>query len=225
MNVIPDQAVNKKRLDRMRSQLWGLSFVLIIGLAIGLILVYLPDGISRSEESGGSFWNQDYYLSIFLVGLCVLFCFYAILKRKELHSLSQKLREDERELEESQTRLSEIHSLFKLTTALNVHLPLDSILEIIVNRVVNAMKAQQATVMLYDPNTGLLETKATYGVESEYARNAQCKFGESIAGTVLAQKKPVLLDNSTDQELSKFFNEARNITSALVIPLYYELAI
>ena len=215
-------ALTPRRISRLSSNLWGLALVLIVALAFGIGVVYLPGGILQARETGAAIWGlQEYYLTIFLVGLAVLFCCHAALKRRQLNALNRRLLSEEHELAETKTRLSEILSLFKLTTTLNIHLPSESILNILVQRVVNAMKAQQASVMLYDAATGILETRAAYGVESEFALNARCRLGEQIAGTVASERRAIILDGSHD-ELGKYFKEGRNITSALVIPLYHE---
>ena len=48
----------------------------------------------------------------------------------------------------------------KLPTKLNLRLPVDSILNIMVRRVVDALKAQQASDMLYNREIEMLETRA-----------------------------------------------------------------
>jgi len=42
---------------------------------------------------------------------------------------------------------------------------------------VATLRAQQSSVMIYNPETGVLETRASYGLESEYAKNAKKRMG------------------------------------------------
>jgi signal transduction histidine kinase len=107
----------------------------------------------------------------------------------------------------------------EFSTSLNLQLPLDVILEIIVRRVVSTLGAQQASVMVYDPDTGVLETRASYGLESEFARHAKRKIGEGIAGWVAEHKQAVLLGPEDQGPLGQHYKPNRNITSALSLPI------
>src|SRR5438552_6483753 len=109
--------------------------------------------------------------------------------------------------------------MFRVSTSLNRQLPLDGILEIIVRRVVSTLGAQQASVMVYDAERGVLETRASYGLESELARFAKRKIGEGIAGWVAEHKQAILLGPDDSGPLGQHFKTNRNITSALSLPI------
>ncbi|MBI3539204.1 MAG: GAF domain-containing sensor histidine kinase, partial [Candidatus Eisenbacteria bacterium] len=155
-----------------------------------------------------------------LSGLVLIFCFYTILKQRELNRLRDTLVADERDLQDARTRLSEMSALFQLSTTLNLQLQLGAILEIIVRRVIATLKAQQASIMIYNPETGLLETRASYGLESEFARNAKARVGQGIAGWVAQQQQAVMLGpDAPNAEMGQHYKRNRNITSALSLPL------
>src|SRR5207244_2904719 len=116
-----------------------------------------------------------------LAGLVLIFCLHTILKQRELDAARAALEREEREKEQVRARLSELSELFRVSTALNLALSLEHILEIIVRRVVSTLEAQQASIMIMDPATGLLVTRASYGLESEFARHARVRMGEGIA--------------------------------------------
>lgn len=216
------QTLTPGRIVRLSSNLWGLSLVLIVALAAGLGAAFLSDEVVKAREAGEVLWKrQEYSLTVFLMGLAVLFCCYAAFKRKQLAVLSRKLLTEERELADTKSRLSEILSLFKLTNALNLQLPQESILDILVQRVVHAMKAQRASVMLYNPSSGLLETKAAYGPGSEALLDIRCRMEEHVAGPAASAHKAVILEGPRD-ELSRFFNTQDELSSALIIPLCHE---
>jgi signal transduction histidine kinase len=110
--------------------------------------------------------------------------------------------------------------MFHLSTTLNLQLKLPVVLEIIVRRVVSALRAQQASIMLFDPETGELETRAAYGLEAEFTRGARVKLGERIAGRVAETGEPALLNRTPDDaEYGRHYKNDRNITSALSLPL------
>jgi signal transduction histidine kinase len=150
----------------------------------------------------------------------LVFCLYTALKQWELERMRRALLREELQLEDARTRLSEISALFQVSTTLNLQLRLDAILEIIVRRVVSTMRGQQASIMIYNPESGVLETRASYGLESEFARNARQRLGEGIAGWVAERKEAVLLgQRPAGEELGKHYKSNRNITSALSLPL------
>jgi signal transduction histidine kinase len=74
--------------------------------------------------------------------------------------------------------------------------------------------------MIYNPETGELETRATYGLEAEFARHAKKKLGEGIAGWVAQRGESVMLNHgAAGHELEQHFKNDRNISSALSLPL------
>src|SRR5213075_1414809 len=172
-------------IDRRAWVLWGVTFVVVIALTIAVPLLYIPllrllGGRDEVEQP----FADAYYAIVALAGLVVIFCLYTALKHRELNSMRAALQREEREKENVATRLSELSALFQVSTALNLQLRLDAILEIIVRRVVSTLRAQQASIMIYNPEEGVLETRASYGLESEFARHARKRLGEGIAGWV-----------------------------------------
>jgi signal transduction histidine kinase len=152
--------------------------------------------------------------------MVVIFCLYIALKQRELNRMRDALEHEEEEKEAVRSRLSELSALFQVSTTLNLQLRLNVILEIIVRRVVSTLRAQQASIMIYNPEDGVLETRASYGLESEFARHAKAKLGEGIAGWVAERKEAVLLaGRAPDSEFGQHYKTNRNISSALSLPL------
>jgi len=193
----------------------------VIALAAAVPLLYIPLIRALTEQSGSKDGTADAYFRLTsLTGLVLIFCLYTALKHRELNRMRAALAREEREKENVRTRLSELSALFQVSTALNLQLRLDAILEIIVRRVVATLRAQQASVMIYNPESGVLETRATYGLECEYAKNAKKRMGEGIAGWVAERLEAVQLDgNDPHQTFGQHMKSNRNITSALSLPL------
>ncbi len=209
----------RERLTRRGWFLWASTFAVVIALAAAVPLLYLPlnnllgDDVSQSA-------NEAYVAVVGLAGLVVVFCLYTLLKQRELDAVRRELERQELEKADVGTRLSELSELFRLSTALNLQLQLDDILQITVRRVVATLKAQQASIMVYDPESGLLETRAAYGLESEFTRNARQRLGEGIAGWVAQRGESLQLDSGSGMgEFSAERKQNRNITSALSLPL------
>jgi len=207
------------QLDRHGWWLWSLAFGVILALTAAVPVLYLPM-LREIEHADADMLVNGYYAVVGLAGLVLVFCLYTVFKQRELNLVRLRLLDEERELEDVRTRLSELSALFHVSTTLNLQLDPDSIVEIIVRRVVSTLRAQQASIMLYEPDSGMLETRASYGLESELARNARKRIGEGIAGWVAEHKQAVLLGKEpANPEFGSHYKKDRNITSALSLPL------
>jgi signal transduction histidine kinase len=217
----PNPEPNMERLNRRAWSLWVLAFAVIIALTATVPVLYLPMlQMGAADEQTGFWIRNGYTAGIGLAGLVLIFCLYTIFKQRELNRMRNTLLADELELQDSRTRLSEISALFQLSTTLNLQLHLNSILEIIVRRVIATLKAQQSSIMIYNPESGLLETRASYGLESEFARHAKARVGQGIAGWVAQQQQAVMLGpKAPNHDFGQHYKTNRNITSALSLPL------
>ena len=211
------------QIERRHWLQWLVAFTLMLALSGTVYLLYNRMMKDLGESSSSALAETGYYTGIGLVGLITIFILHTVLQQIELSSLRRSLKSEEMELEDLRTRLTEISNLFEVATKLNLRLPVDSILNIMVRRVVDALKAQQASVMLYNPEIEMLETRAFYGVEGEYTSAGRMRLGEGIAGKVAARLEPLLLSNNTlNPDLRKHYKPHRNITSALCVPLVVE---
>jgi len=194
--------------------LWGTTFAVLLLLAGAIPVLYVS-----SLEATGMHDRVSYPLIGGLVVTIIAFCVFLAYKHVELERMRQALREEEAQSADARTRLQEMLGLFEVTTGLDVQLRTDAVLEIIVRRMVAALGAQQASIMIYNRETGMLETRATFGLEAEFARNARARLGEGIAGWVAQRREAVLLGPSEEHGLERHFKDDRNITSALSVPL------
>ena len=218
--MVPRLEKRWKRLKRAGWMLWAATFALLLALAATVPALYAPLREALGQSQSGSILDDTWFATVSLLGLVLLFCLYTLLQQRELQRAHRALTEEEREREDVSTRLSELTALFQVSTTLHLQLRPDVILEIIVRRVVSTLKAQQASVMILDPETGELVTRATYGLESEFSRGARKRVGEGIAGWVALNREPVALgEHAGDGKLGQHYKENRRITSAMSLPL------
>jgi signal transduction histidine kinase len=212
------------RLERKNWSLWTLSFLLLIALALTVYVLYLRMVVDLREAEPGSSWIQNGYVTgIGLVGLVCIFVLYTAVQQLELKRLRQRMSGEEKDLDRMRSRLAEITHLFEIATELNLRFPVDTILMVMVRRVVSALRAQQASVMLFNPESGILETRAYYGVEGEFTASGRVKLGEGIAGKVAEKRQAMRLDGATkNAELTQHYRPHRQITSALSVPIVVE---
>lgn len=218
-----DDSINM-RIERKNWSLWALSFVLLIALALTVYVLYVRMMTDIRDSESVSGWLQSgYSTGIALVGLVCIFVLYTLVQQLELKKLRTQLSGEEKDLDRMRSRLAEITHLFEIATELNLRFPVDTILMILVRRVVSALRAQQASVMLFNSESGVLETRAYYGVEGEFTAAGRVKLGEGIAGKVAEKRQAMRLDGKTpDQELTQHYRPHRQITSALSVPIVVE---
>ena len=210
----------KDHISRRGWMLWAATIAVVLALASAVTLLFYPLVRLIQEVGGGASSIEGYYAIVGLGGLVLIFCLYVVLKQHELMRTRDALEQNELGRQQAAARLSELSALFQVSTTLNLQLQLNVILEIIVRRVVSTLRAQQASIMIYNPEEGVLETRASYGLESEFARNARTRLGEGIAGWVAERKEAVLLnDSASNPQLGRHFKADRNITSSLSLPL------
>lgn len=207
-------------LERRAWLLWGVTFALIIALTAAMTMVYVPALVLLRGGDASAVDPRSWAALAGLAGLVAVFCLYTALKQRELNRLRDQLQREEQERESVRTRLSELTELFRVSTALQVSLTVENILEIIVRRLVCTLQAQQASVMILDQATGVLATRASYGLESEFARHGRVRLGEGIAGWVAEQRRPVQLGPAEmTGRFQRHVKRNRNITSAISLPL------
>jgi len=209
-----------KHVHRAGWLLWGITFVLLLALTATVPTLYLPllDFMGHGDEVLGI--RDAWVATVGLFGLVLLFCLYTVMKQREINVMRAALEEEERDKEDTSTRLSELSALFQVSTTLQLQLRFDVILEIIVRRVVSTLKAQQASIMIVDPESGDLVTRAAYGLEAEFSRGARARMGEGIAGGVALRREGVLLgEQAASPELARHYKDNRKISSALSLPL------
>src|SRR5262245_61585938 len=209
-----------KHLQRAGWMLWAAAFALLLALAAVVPALYAR--VVGLEGTNGipAGIDNPFLFTVALAGLVVLFCLYTIVQQVELHRAVQALGREEDDRADASVRLSELSALFQVSTTLQLQLRSDVILEIIVRRVVSTLKAQQASIMILEPENGELVTRASYGLESEFSRGARKRIGEGIAGWVALRREAVSLgEKAPTAELGRHYKENRRITSALSLPL------
>ena len=140
--------------------LWAAAFALLIALTTVVPALYARVvGLAGTSDTIAGIDNP-YIVTVALAGLVVLFCLYTVIQQRELHRAVKAISREEHDRADAGTRLSELTALFQVSTTLQLQLKSDVILEIIVRRVVSTLKAQQASIMLLEPENGVRVRRA-----------------------------------------------------------------
>ncbi len=206
-------------LDRRNWGLWLLNAMLLLVMAGVITSLYLPNvwGVMMPDVPAPETRGM---LVTGMCGLVLIFMLYMLLKQRQMSNLRTDLFRARMKEEILRSRLSEITSLFDMSTSVNMQLTVDSILDIITRRVLTCLEADQSSVLMLNPETQTLECRSVHGVDADFVRDASIKLGEGIAGYVAQHGEPMVLNpEDVMRRFAASRKPGRNITSALCIPL------
>jgi len=193
--------------------------VLVAALCAALVLVSWSNSAVGIEVGA----IQERWPSLVgLAGLVLLFGLYATRKQRELSRMQEHVQRMAVSEASLRARLGELALLFDTGTQLQLRLDMQSMLELAAQRLVSCFEAHQASVMMFDPDSGLLEVRAVSGVDANLVAGSKAKPGTGIAGTAFATGESMLLNDA--EMRARFPNEikpGRNIVSSLVVPMRF----
>jgi PAS domain S-box-containing protein len=98
---------------------------------------------------------------------------------------------------QAEQRRRELEALYRADEQLYQHLRLDQVLQALVDVVVDILKADKASVQVWNPETGCLEVRAARGFAPEMLElMSSYQPGEGIAGNVFRTGKPIAVDDA-----------------------------
>ncbi len=109
--------------------------------------------------------------------------------------------ENSRQYRKLEKRASQLSTLSEVSKTITSDLYLEEILQLIVAATADTLSFKICSLMLLDEDKQELVIKATQSSSREYAKKANVKLGESVAGRALATGQPVTvydLKNSTE---------------------------
>jgi len=106
--------------------------------------------------------------------------------------------------------------LYQVSETIHSTLESEAALQLIVNEAVKAMRATSGSVVLINPNTGLLEIQASMGLPAE-AKTLKLRVGEGITGVVAREGRPVRVGDTTTN--AAYVRLRPDVRSELAVPL------
>jgi signal transduction histidine kinase len=118
---------------------------------------------------------------------------------------------------ETEQRLKEVSTLYRLARQMNSSLDIQSVLDSIVESMRQAMDCRGASIALLDPIDNMLEIRAAAGISGKWRRDFKLKLGEGVAGQVLLEGKPMYVADTAKSQDFIFFDPA--VRSLMAVPL------
>ncbi len=118
-------------------------------------------------------------------------------------------------------RIGELHAIFEIDKAITSAVDLDTVLQQIVQMSIGLFDAKISSLMLLDEDSRELVLAAAHGLSEEYIHKGNIKVGESIAGRVIQEGRPIAVsDISVDpRHIYLGFARKEGLVSLLSVPL------
>ena len=114
-----------------------------------------------------------------------------------------------------------IKALSKISNAIASDLYLEDILRLIVTVTAQVMDSNICSLMLVDEKKNKIAIRASQSISEEYNQKPPLKIGEGIAGKVIKNKKPLVIEDVTKEKEYKYGDIAKKegLCSLLCVPL------
>lgn len=141
-------------------------------------------------------------------------------KNKEIIE-SKKLKKELDVLNKERRRLNkELSTLKLIISEINSTLNLDRVLDLIIQKGIQIVKAERGSVMLFDHKKEELYIKSSVGLSKKTVSAVRIAPGEGIAGWVFKEGKPLLIKKGAkDPRFKKFEEEEEKLKSVISVPL------
>lgn len=153
------------------------------------------------------------------VALALVFTGYIFVRERSLSRMERALIEERVLSAALSNRVHELSALSRAGRAASAVLPLDDVLNAIVQSVKELLEATDVSIMLFDPETKELRLAAPIGLDEEAAKGSP-GLGEGLAGWVLEHREPVVLRGPIeDPRFRELMSNDRQLRSAMSAPL------
>ena len=200
---------------------WYLLATITALSTIGLVVAITP----FIRESMTTFWpwaNTDVVLMVGLVGMILILILHLTLQQLRVRKMRREFRSMETQVHERERRSSaRLHALLNVTRMMGAVSDHDSLFDGIASTCLEIFDCQQASLMLLNTETQMLEMKAASGHQcQEDLKEVRQAVGTGIAGHVAATKEPLILGKDSKQGSYRGFElQAKHLTAAMVVPV------
>ena len=112
-----------------------------------------------------------------------------------------------------------IEDVQAVTDAALAHLEVDELLEVLLPRIRDILRADTCAVLLLDTDTRELVARSAVGIEEEVEQGVRIPVGRGFAGRIAAYRRPVILDDVDHADVVNPILREKGIKSMLGVPL------
>ena len=115
-----------------------------------------------------------------------------------------------------------LKDLEAVTDAALSYLPLEDLLQELLNRVVAILDADTAAILLLEEETRTLVARAAKGLEEEVERGVRVPLARGFAGRIAAERRPIHIEDISKAEIWNPLLREKGLVSLLGVPLLVE---
>jgi signal transduction histidine kinase len=127
--------------------------------------------------------------------------------------------EHARLFEAEQAARQRIEDIQAVTDAALAHLEIDELLNVLLPRIREILRADTCAVLLLDESGEELVARSALGIEEEVEQGVRVPVGRGFAGRVAATRRPVILDDLDQADIFNPILREKGIKSMLGVPL------
>ena len=219
MTLIPPIQEEIKRLEKKDWQLWLLTITVLLIFGVFILLTFFYSDLQELYEKEISRFHYD-VLFLGFTALSLLFACYVLLKERSIKALRGDLTNQKISTYTLEKHFDDLKALFEVSTLVNSQTDLPIILDTISKTAISSLGADRCSVMMVDGDKNKLITTVANGLQSQKLKGLELGLDESVAGWVLINKKPLLLDEDIqDYDFKNFVKKDKKIVSGLCVPL------
>ena len=217
-NNVQGQLTKQAQINDKLWQFMLLSVVVILFLTLTILAMQ-----SLPEEAGLKIIEFSRELSKYFVALAILillFCGYMITQQRRMSLMSKSLWEATAATLALKEDIQTLDALFRVSAGIISKQKTGDVLNTVAKEILACFNAQQSSIMMVDSKQRKLRTQVVIGAASEKVENAVVPVGRGIAGYVVREKKPLLLNGVVQPGAYPGTPEkACHISSAMCVPL------
>ena len=208
-------------LDRQSMRNWYLLAAITAISTVGLIIALTP----VIGESISAFWpwaNTSIVLLAGLAGMILILILHLTLQQLRVRDMKEEvLSIEELAIEQERKNSSRLHALLNVTRMMGAVSDPIRLFDGITHTCLEIFACQQASLMILDPETQMLEMKAACGhMDLDALQDVQQPVGQGVAGFVAEQQEPVILGKRIyPAKFADLKLTAKSLSAAMVVPI------
>jgi anti-sigma regulatory factor (Ser/Thr protein kinase) len=115
-----------------------------------------------------------------------------------------------------------LRDLESITDAALAYLPLEDLLQELLNRVIAILGVDTSAILLLEDDDATLVPRAAKGIEEEVERGVRIPVGRGFAGRIAATRHPVRIPNVAEADIYNPILREKGLQSLLGVPLIVE---
>ncbi len=210
--------LSSTRLDRRSWRNWFLLVGVLIVTTTGLVTA-LPPLLSERVDFVWPWKKTE--LALLIAYSVVILAFAGYITFEQRRTLAVRRRLEAEVLDRSRRNTARLYALLNVSRIMGIETDPQGVFDAITKVCVETFECEQASLMLFDPNTRTLKVRSAFGhVNRDQVIGSQRGLGEGIAGWVAEHRRAIRLGPDIPLEWTPGLGpQVSFLTAAMVAPI------